>query len=114
MQGSFWLHHEYSPAGGSSWNTWVARVDVVASVPCADIKTLKANCKASGKIVAKVVLFDASHDGQTVTVAIDGTPTVVTISGSRAVHRSCCYTGVHTVTLEDPAGCKPAVNVSCP
>ncbi|MCC7291248.1 MAG: hypothetical protein IT449_04195 [Phycisphaerales bacterium] len=114
VQGSFWLHHEYSPSGGSSWNTWVARVDVAASVPCADIKALKANCKASGKIVAKVVLFDTSHDGQTVTVAIDGTPTAVTISGSRAVHKPCCFTGAHTVTLEDPAGCKPAVNVSCP
>lgn len=113
-QASFWLHHEYTPSGGSSWNTWVARVDLASSVPCADVKKLKGRCKDNGTIVAKVVLFNDLHDGKRVTVAIDGVPADLTISSRRASYKPCCFTGSHTITLEDPPSCKAPVGVTCP
>lgn len=83
-------------------------------VTCGDVKKLVANCKASGKIIGKVVLKDTSHDGATVTLAIDGTPYDVVVSGRAAKTSDCCYVGTHTISLENPGGCVSPKQTTCP
>lgn len=83
-------------------------------VTCDDIKKIAAVCKNSGKLVGKAVLKDLSHNGAIVTLAIDGTLYDVIVSGRVAKIVRCCLSGVHTVSLEDPAGCVPPKQVTCP
>lgn len=83
-------------------------------IPCADVKKLGGRCRSNGQIKAKVVLLNESHDGKTVVIAIDGTPYDVTVSGRRAKLSVCCFSGAHTVTLEEPAGCVGPRQVTCP
>lgn len=83
-------------------------------VPCADVKRLRASCRTNGTIKGKVIMTDSSHNGETVTVSIDGTmDLVLTINADRAPFSQCCFSGNHTVSLKNPANCA-SVPVSCP
>jgi hypothetical protein len=83
-------------------------------VPCADINQLRARCLADGTIQTRVNLTNSSHDGETLTIAIDGAQQVLSIVGSRADSLTPGFGGSHTVSLEDPAMCLADVVVNCP
>jgi V8-like Glu-specific endopeptidase len=87
-------------------------------IPCGDIVRLQGVCKLRGTnrtVQAKVTLTNTSHSGQTVEISIDGTPHTATISSRVATFSQGGFSaGQHTVSLTDPAGCVPAVTVTCP
>jgi hypothetical protein len=83
-------------------------------IPCSDLVSFQARCKAGGKVQAKVTLTDSSHSGEQVTIEVDGTPHSVTINGNKAtLQLNNQPLGQHTVELTDPAGCFGPVNTNC-
>ena len=85
-----------------------------AGPECDDIKAFKGKCKGDGSIIAKLVLFNESFDGAEVTFGIDGQPHSTSINGRRAKVKVCCYSlGQHSVTLDDPTGCRSPISVTC-
>lgn len=83
-------------------------------IPCADVQRMMARCRANGTLTVQVTFWDSSHDGEVITLGIEGDLVDVTIAGSRATYRQGGFTGPVTVTLDDPAGCLDPVEVSCP
>ena len=83
-------------------------------VPCADISRFRTRCLTDGNIQTRVNLTDNNHNGETLTIAIDGVQQVLTISGSRADSLTPGFIGSHTVSLDDPPSCQVDVVVSCP
>jgi hypothetical protein len=62
-----------------------------------------------------LTLIDDSHDSEQVTVAVDGEPRVLTVSGGRAQTVLVGVApGTHSVLLTEPAGCFPEVIAVCP
>jgi hypothetical protein len=60
-------------------------------------------------------MTDASHDGEAVTVEVDGVPRAVPINALKAqLVIGGAAPGPHTAELTDPAGCFPPRLVSCP
>jgi hypothetical protein len=83
-------------------------------IPCGDLVSFQARCRAGGTVQAKLTLTDTSHSGEQVTITVDGTPHVVTINGSKAQLQIANEPlGQHTVTLTDPAGCFAPVITNC-
>lgn len=83
-------------------------------VACEDIDVIGSQCTFNGRIRFRVRFADDSHDGETVTIAIDGEPIVVPIHGNRARYQEAGFSGTHTVTLEDPPDCVGDMIVECP
>ncbi len=87
-------------------------------IPCGDITAFQARCIApsgTNRIQARVLLTDASHDGTTVTIGVDGAPNVVTVNGTRAnFQMQGAASGMHTISLDDPPSCVADVVVTCP
>jgi hypothetical protein len=88
-------------------------------IPCADTFKLQARCTANqagvNKLQVRLVLFDASHSGEQVTMTIDGVEHVLTINGSvvsTLVNNAA--PGPHSIILTEPAGCFPEKTVVCP
>lgn len=105
-------NNSVTEAGVDAFNAFTLICE--GGITCGDIKKLSARCRDNGQIKSKVVLVDERFSGQTVTIAIDGVEHVVTISGRRAPYKECCFSGTHTVTLVDPAGCGLFKTVTCP
>lgn len=82
------------------------------AIACADIVNLRARCQ-NGTLRVRVTLTDTSHDGETVTVDVNGTPHDLTIVSNRAALVLPGVTGPQTVTLTNPASCLPPRNVNC-
>jgi hypothetical protein len=83
-------------------------------IPCGDLVSFQARCKAGGKVQAKLTLTDTSHSGEQVTIEVDGNPHSVTINGNKAtLSINNQQLGQHTVELTDPAGCFPPVITTC-
>jgi hypothetical protein len=91
-------------------------VSQAGGIPCADLQGLQARCVASVNLLrVRLTLIDSSHDGEQVTVSIDGQPHVLTIAGSRAqMVLAGAAPGRHRVLLTEPAGCFPEVRTICP
>jgi hypothetical protein len=87
------------------------------SIPCSDVRRMRAVCRPNGRIRVNVVMTSTGHDGETVEVTIDSDVYTATIASGRAtiVTPTSYPAGIHTVTLTDPAGCAniPPVEVSC-
>ena len=83
-------------------------------IPCSDILRFKAKCANDGRILTRLILSTPDHDGETVTISVDGVPFVTTINGRvvRLVVNE--VSGVHTVSLDDPSGCRAPQDVVCP
>jgi len=83
-------------------------------IPCGDLVSFQARCKAGGKVQAKLTLTNTSHSGEQVTIEVDGNPHSVTINGNKAtLSINNQPLGQHTVELTDPAGCFPPVITNC-
>lgn len=82
---------------------------------CADITQAAARCTARGKMTVGFTLADASHDGQTLTLAVDNVPFDVPIVGNVARFVGAGFApGTHTLQLTEPANCSPVRTVRCP
>ncbi len=93
--------------------TTCASSSCTAQPVCADIRRLKAQCGSDG-VQVLVVLHNADHSGQTVTVSVNGVQSVLTIAGRLASGNVCCPHGSITVSLVNPGGCVPPVSLNCP
>jgi len=113
----FWVVGEYA-VGNNTWATWIDSFTISTCGGgniCDDIAKFKAKCKDNRKIVGKLVFLDNSHDGLSVTMGIDTTPYNTTVGGRRAKIAICCFApGNHSVSLDDPAGCRDPIIVTCP
>ena len=89
-----------------------------AGIPCADTVSFSAICmsRPSGNgLSVRLLMTDASHDGQPVTVTVDGVEHLSNIKGDRArVVLHGVAPGSHTVELTKPAGCFAPVTAVCP
>ena len=87
-------------------------------IPCSDIQNFQTRCISPGagnRLQARVLFSDMSHDGDTVTMTVDGADHVVTIDGRAArLNIFGAASGPHTIELTDPSGCAPAQNPVCP
>lgn len=97
---------------------WASRVGDRNGIPCADTVRFQSRCIVSGatnRLQLRLTLTNASHDGEPVTVEVDGAPLLLTIGGDRAqTVINGALPGPHTIELTDPAGCFPAAVRTCP
>jgi hypothetical protein len=105
-------------ANDMSVTKWTSLIGGGGGIPCGDLLTFEARCKAGGggshKLQARLTLTDAGHSGEQVTITVDGDPHVVTINGERAeLSLNNPTTGGHTIELTDPAGCFAPKVPSC-
>jgi hypothetical protein len=97
---------------------WASLITGGGGIPCEDLRSFQVRCITTGsgghKLQAKLTLTDTSHSGEQVTVSVDGSPNIVTISGNKSqlsINNSAA--GEHTVQLTDPAGCFPPIVTTC-
>ncbi|MCH7703147.1 MAG: hypothetical protein IID37_15825 [Planctomycetes bacterium] len=83
-------------------------------IPCEDIVLIGSQCTFNGRIRFRAWFADHSHDGDTVTIAIDGHPIVLPILNRLARFQMAGFSGTHIVTLEDPPDCVGDMIVQCP
>lgn len=87
-------------------------------IPCTDTEQLRARCverQGDNQIQFRLLLSDASHDGEEVTFELDAAPLSLTIQGDRVQQtQGGAATGPHTLELTDPGGCFPPRIFSCP
>ncbi len=84
----------------------------VTAVGCSDIRSLRARCQG-GLFKVVIRLFDNSHDGQDVTIDVNGTEFVLPINGTKARMQLAGQAGSMTVTLVSPSGCSLSRTVDC-
>jgi len=114
--------------GSQFYNTNTGQVDMSVAkyaalaggggIPCGDTLKLVARCIDKGNsntLQARLVMTNAAHDGELVTVEIDGAPLLLTITGIKAqTVVNGAAPGPHSVELTDPAGCFPVKTAVCP
>ncbi|RJP41649.1 MAG: hypothetical protein C4547_01470 [Phycisphaerales bacterium] len=83
-------------------------------IRCEEIKKFTGKCKRGGKVKGKLVLTNSSHQGQSITVSIDGSPVKATIRGKTAKFSECCWQGFIEIRLIDPPDCVPPIPANCP
>jgi hypothetical protein len=95
-----------------------AALDGGGSIPCSDTLKFLARCVNPGggnKLQIRLVLTDGSHDGEQVTVEVDGEAQALTVNGAKAQKViNGAAPGPHTIELTDPAGCFPIRTPICP
>ena len=98
------------------WNVFIQdSCEGGGDIPCGDIKKYNRRCGPQGAIGVRVRMTDDSHDGETVTIEVDGVPHVRTIFGNTAGYSEPGIgAGQHTIELVDPAGCFNPTIVTCP
>ena len=84
----------------------------VNPVGCGDLRAARARCHNSDLQVG-IALADDSHDGDTLTLRINGQDQVIPIHGNLA-HASSPGQGLNTLQLVNPPDCGPAKTVRCP
>ncbi len=112
------IYNANSGAVDMSVTKWASLIDGGGGIPCSDLVSFRARCKATGggnSLQARLTLANTSHAGESVTVTVDGAPFVLTINGSKAqLSTPETTTGPHTIELVDPSGCFPPQVVNCP
>ncbi len=86
-------------------------------IQCSDIFFFNAKCNASGAAQA-MVKMSGDWTGETVTFDLDGDDYVATVmsNGTNSIAKMTvphAGMGMHTVTLESPAGCYSPVEINC-
>ncbi|MDX1384758.1 MAG: VCBS repeat-containing protein, partial [Thermoanaerobaculia bacterium] len=107
-----------APSGSPREVAILAGRDLGGGIPCADTLRFQSRCVAPGgrnRLQVRLTMIDGSHDGEQVTVSVDGDPRVLTIGGNRAqMVINNAAPGPHTVELTEPAGCFPKAVRVCP
>jgi len=81
-------------------------------IPCDHVKKLKARCRRGGLTVT-VRLNTREHDGESVTIAVNGQPADIVIDGRKAKRVFHNQSGARRVQLIQPPGCVEGVEVDC-
>jgi hypothetical protein len=79
---------------------------------CSDLRGARASCQG-GNLQIGIGLIDQTHDGDTLTLEVNGINDDVPIRGKRA-SLSVPGQGLNTVVLVNPAGCIQEKKVQCP
>ncbi len=112
------IYNANTGAVDMSVTKWASLIDGSGGIPCGDLVSFRARCKATGNgnsVQARLTLANTSHAGESVTLTVDGQPFVLTINGSKAqLSTPETTTGSHTIELVDPAGCFAPQVVNCP
>jgi hypothetical protein len=124
---TFWYTQEYYETVSSfNWKTRICSFSFPdcggggdPPIPCEDFRRLFQICRTPvpGRniLISRVIMRDTSHDGETVTLLVDGVPTDVTINGRTGFARVINATsGTHTLGLADPAMCLAEESTTCP
>jgi len=84
-------------------------------IPCTDLLSFLTKCSNTGMLRARVTFTNGTHNGQTVTIRVDGVDHVVNIVNGRANFQMSGQggTGSHTIELVDPPGCFAAQTPFC-
>jgi hypothetical protein len=82
------------------------------ALQCSDLSGARARCQ-NGNLKVDVGLRDKSHDGDSLTLQVNGVDQPMPIRGTRA-ELSVPGQGQNTLLLEKPAGCVPQKVVQCP
>jgi len=85
-------------------------------IECSDIHNFVARCGGTAPnnfLLMGVLLNDSSHNGETVTFEIDGTPQVLTVINRLARLEMLVAPGAYEIEMTDPAGCAPKATVEC-
>lgn len=105
-----------SAADGGAWDDrcdlrrWgVVEVD---HLDCEDLVRLKASCR-EGVLLVQIVLDGDDHDGETVTIDLNGRAKELTIKGDQAKKRFRRRSGTQSITVTDPPGCGLSQQVEC-
>ena len=112
--GNFIVTWESShPQDGSNYGIFGQRFgEETDPLRCGDLRAARARCHNSD-LELGIALRDGSHDGDTLTVRINGQDQVITISGNRA-QTSSPDQGLNTLQLVNPPNCGPEKTVQCP
>ncbi len=81
-------------------------------IPCDEVRKFTVKCRR-GELRVTVKLTTRDHDGETVTLAVDGVPSEVVITGRKARRVFNNQSGPRRVELVQPPGCVEGVDVSC-
>lgn len=81
-------------------------------VTCAEISRVRGRCKR-GNLSVTVTLTNSNHNGQMITLSVDGVNHVLTVNGSSATLSLTGQTGSHTVSVVTPSGCPNTQTVVC-
>jgi hypothetical protein len=81
-------------------------------VDCGDLRAARARCH-NGDLEVGIAVADGSHDGDTLTLRINGQDEVLTIHGHRA-QTSAPGQGLNTLQLVNPPNCGPEKTIQCP
>lgn len=98
-------------------NTGFTRHSMGVPMPlsCTEITGFTGRCgRFSRAVQFTLTLANSSHNGQTVTMAVDGVNHTVTINGNTASFNMRRTSGQHTAVLVDPAGCNRTATAVCP
>jgi hypothetical protein len=100
-------------------NMSVTKYASLAAIPCADTLRFIARCidagDAGNKLGIRLVFTDGGHDGEPVSVSVDGTSRELVVRNGRAQALiSGAASGPHAVELTNPAGCFPLQTPVCP
>jgi len=97
---------------------WTSLVAGGGGIPCEDLISFQARCKTNGggghRLQARVTLTDTSHNGEQVTITVDGEAIPVTVEGQRAqLSMNNAEPGSHTLELTDPSDCFSSIVTEC-
>ncbi len=81
-------------------------------IKCSELQHATSRC-SNGTLDVKILLRDLAHDGDSLTLQVNGTDDILPIHGDHAV-LSVPGQGSNTLLLTDPAGCAPQRTVQCP
>jgi hypothetical protein len=114
FDGSY-VYNANTGAVDMSVTKWTSLI-TAGGISCDDVASFQARCKPAGsghRLQARVTMTDTSHDGEQVTITVDGVATPVMIAGQRAQLSIQGQPGPHTFELTDPAGCFPPIVSEC-
>jgi len=82
------------------------------ALQCGDLTRAQARCQ-NGNLQLGITMRDQSHDGDALTMQVNGVDQAMPIHGKQA-EVSVPGAGKNTLLLENPAGCAPERIVQCP
>lgn len=80
---------------------------------CSEVRRIRIGCVKNGTVQALTILDNLLHEGQTVTIRVNGQIYTPTVSNRQALELICCPTGLITMELLDPPGCVAPITFTC-
>lgn len=103
--------------GGDDSNCTVNPCVVEAGPGCQDLRAVapfRAYCQTDGTVNFVVRFADSTHEGERVTVSVNGMMFDPIVARRLAGGSTCCLHGPVTVSLLEPSGCMSPIVINCP